>query len=96
MTTNNSIANSISAMKQSLLNDLQQAKDGVIIDISKLPEQLMVLHQHVADADNPDKPDLSSKLEELLELLDQIAKEIHNKYEDLNKQIKVLDQEPKT
>ncbi|MBE7638366.1 hypothetical protein GUA87_16025 [Sneathiella sp. P13V-1] len=92
--TNNSITNSITAMKQSLLNDLKQAKEGVIIDISKLPEQLMVLHQHVAETEIAEKADLVAKFEELLELLDQIAKEIHSKYEDLNRQIKVLDQEP--
>jgi len=91
MTPTSNIVNSIDQMKQSLQSDLTAVRAGHIIDISKLPDRLVLLHRQVSEENSEDQEILAKSLEELLTLLDQIAQEIHSRYEGVNQQLKILD-----
>ncbi|MBO6826184.1 MAG: hypothetical protein JJ879_08285 [Sneathiella sp.] len=91
MVPNSNIVDNIGQMKKALEADLAAVRAGHTIDISKLPDKLVTLHRQVSDDGREDKEALSHSLEELLELLDQIAQEIHRRYEGVNQQLKILD-----
>ena len=91
MTTSEHLLTEIQSMKNELEENLTQAVQGEVVDISRLPDRLMVLHSAVQETDSDFQINLTKGLEELLDLLDSLSKEIHKKYEDVSKQIKMLD-----
>lgn len=91
MTTNKILLTEIQNMKNELKSGLERAVNGEIVDISRLPDRLLVLHTDVQSLDKTVQDSLISGLEELLDLLDNLSKEIHKKYEDIGAQIKMLD-----
>lgn len=91
MTTNKILLTEIQNMKNELKSGLERAVNGEIVDISRLPDRLLVLHTDVQSLDKTVQDSLISSLEELLDLLDNLSKEIHKKYEDIGAQIKMLD-----
>lgn len=91
MTMRKQLLTEIQSMKSELAGSLVQADKGKIVDISRLPDRLMMLYSEVQKLDEKHQSDLTVGLEELLDLLDNLSKEIHKKYEDVSKQIKMLD-----
>lgn len=91
MTTNEILLTEIQDMKSELERGLERAANGEVVDISKLPDRLLILHTDVQKLDKTRQGSLISGLEELLDLLDNLSKEIHKKYEDIGAQIKMLD-----
>lgn len=91
MTMRKQLLTEIQSMKSELAGSLVQAGKGKIVDISRLPDRLMMLYSEVQKLDEKHQSDLTVGLEELLDLLDNLSKEIHKKYEDVSKQIKMLD-----
>lgn len=91
MTPTSNIVHDIDQMKQSLQSDLAAVQGGRSIDISKLPDRLVLLHREAAKEDSGDRAELAQSLDELLGLLDQIAQEIHRRYEDVTQQLEILD-----
>ncbi len=87
----NDLLEEIQTMKDELKESLSRAENGEIVDISRLPDRLMLLHTDVQKLDDKNQTILTKHLEELLDLLDELSKEIHKKYEDVSKQIKMLD-----
>ncbi len=91
MTTTEALLTEIHDMKNELKSGLERAVNGEIVDISKLPDRLLVLHTDVQKLDKDLQGSLISGLEEILDLLDNLSKEIQKKYEDMGAQIKMLD-----
>ncbi|WP_025898803.1 hypothetical protein [Sneathiella glossodoripedis] len=81
----------IQSMKGALSESLTRAQQGEEVDISRLPDRLMLLHTEVQKLEGKDQEQLTKGLEDLLDLLDELSKEIHKKYEDVSRQIKMLD-----
>ena len=91
MTTSEILLAEIQHMKNELESGLERATNGESVDISRLPDRLLVLHTDVQKLEKTAQGDLISGLEELLDLLDNLSKEIQKKYEDIGTQIKMLD-----
>lgn len=85
------ILDEIELMKTELENNLSQTQNGDIVDISRFPERLKNLHDAVQSLDQQYQASLTPGLQNLLNLLDQLSKEIQQQYEGLSKQIQMLE-----
>ncbi len=94
MMSNQTLLDDLSKVKARILSDLLKARKGDIIDISKLPDQLFKLHNRVKDLAEEDRAPLVAAFEEVLEALDELSKEIQQRFNDISGQIKTLDPSP--
>ena len=91
MTSEPALLEEIQKLKSEIRFDLMQAQKGNIIDISKLPDRLLTLRNRVKDIDEEKRAPLTKALEDVLNVLDDLSKEIQHRYNEITDQIEILD-----
>lgn len=91
MTSDHTLLEDLSTLKARILSDLLKARKGDIIDISKLPDQLFGLHNRVKELAEEEQAPLVSAFEDVLGALDELSKEIQQRFNDISGQIETLD-----
>ncbi|MBL4740026.1 MAG: hypothetical protein JKY12_03480 [Sneathiella sp.] len=92
MTTDPHLLDAVLKLKSEMQTNLIKTKQGDIIDISKLPDRLLDLHNKVQKAEEKDRPLLSAALEDILGILDDLSGEIQNRYHEISDQVSIFDE----
>ncbi len=94
MISDSTLTKDINALKDEIGSALIQTRGGKTIDISRFPDRLLALHNRVKQSNDEDRVSLTKAFEELLGILDELAKEIQQQYNEITDQINILDPEP--
>ncbi len=91
MTPNTDLLNEIHALRDEMQGNFSKAQAGTIIDISKLPDRLLALHNRVEKTDNKDQVILTEALNDVLDILDALSGEIQRRYNEISQQISTFE-----
>lgn len=91
MSSDQNLFEDLNRLKTQIQSNLVEARTGNIIDISKLPDQLLDLHNRVTKITEEERPPLTCAYEEVLAALDELSQEIQQRYNEISGKIKILD-----
>lgn len=85
----------INADISSLMNDISGYLDltqrGILIDMSSLPEKIIHIHGRVQNAPKDDRQELSKFMDQVMQSLNTLSKEIQLRYDTLSRDIGALE-----
>ncbi|MEH6401956.1 MAG: hypothetical protein V7750_01195 [Sneathiella sp.] len=92
MTPNPDLLEAVLKLKAEMQSNLAKTKNGDIVDISKLPGRLLDLHNQVQNTPEEGRSILSTALEDILAILDDMSGEIQKRYNEISDQVSILDE----
>lgn len=85
----------INADISNLMNDISGYLDltqrGILIDMSSLPEKIIHIHGRVQNAPKDDRQELSKFMDQVMQSLNTLSKEIQLRYDTLSRDIGALE-----
>jgi len=81
----------INADISNVMNDiagyLQQTRDGMMIDMSSLPDKIVRLQSRVQSAPKPDRLELTNFMNQMMQSLDTLSHEIQQRHDTLARDV---------
>ena len=85
------IKTDVSELLENISDYLEQTRNGVMIDISALPETIVRLQSRMQSAPKQERAELSNFMNQVMKSLNDLAGEIQQRHDSLTKDIDRLD-----
>ena len=92
MNSSETVKTDISALDADISRYLSQTRDGIMIDIATLPDRITDIHRRIQNSTHHQRPELSKLLNQVINALDELAREVQFRHDALSRDIEKLDE----